>query len=130
MSSDVDERTHSHSKNIPVFQNRNKQLQDYLQQKYFSEFLIIGVSQEGVVTHKANPDNEPKIASETLYMYPGENKNCERRNIIKDFCFPSGICFKQLNNLQELIIDLQKDLKAQNQLSFMFCLSGMEGADG
>jgi hypothetical protein len=35
-------------------------------------------------------DND-KIAAETVFMFPGENRNCERRNVIKDFCFPNGI---------------------------------------
>jgi hypothetical protein len=32
-----------------------------------------------------------RIIPETLYIFPCEARNAERKNVIKDFCFPNGL---------------------------------------
>lgn len=56
-------------------------------------------------------------------MFPGENKNCERRTVIKDFCFPNGIKFEKVSfdKVKQL---LRTDKNYNKSSTFVFSLNG------
>lgn len=65
-----------------------------------------------------------RVIAETLHMYPGENKQCERRKVVKDFCFPYGILMQTEIPIDSIKRQLDKDRKTNKSSSFLFSLSG------
>ena len=116
-------------KNIPHIQNKIRHLQDYLKERFFSEFLIIGASQDEERREELRLEND-RMLPETLFMCPGENPKCERRNVIKDFCFPCGIPMQRQSTVDDIRRQLMKDRKHQHNSSYVFSLSGTQGSDG
>ncbi len=82
-------------KNIPMkmsTHNDKKANKD----KIFEEFFIIGVDKNNV-TDADLIDMRP-LPPKNLYMYNQdiETTTCQRRAVVKDFCFPNGVEIKNL----------------------------------
>ena len=61
---------------------------------FFEEFFIIGVDKEEL---KEVKDDRAILQPSTLYIHNSDNEEeCERRRVVKDFCFPEGIEIKLL----------------------------------
>ena len=84
-----------------------------MRERFFSEFLIIGIgnSEDKRKTQQLGPG---KYMADTSFMYFEENKNDDRRRVIKDFCFPCGINLNTSPGIDFIKRQLIKD-KSQNQ---------------
>lgn len=61
---------------------------------FFEEFFIIGVDKEEL---KQVREDQTILQPQTLYIHNSDNEeDCERRRVVKDFCFPEGIEVKLL----------------------------------
>ena len=95
--------------------------------RIFEEFFIIGVDRTdlesvgGITVNRKNDWDRHYLQPKTLYMYNGEDgDNCERRRVVKDFCFPDGIEVKQLKKAGEskqgIVDKAQKILYSQKSV--------------
>ena len=62
----------------------------------FEEFFIIGVDKEDILAEKTwGKTDRKRFNPKNLYMHIKGNatgdEECERRRVVKDFCFPDGI---------------------------------------
>lgn len=70
--------------------NKLRGLDDYLRERIFTEFMILGLSTTAEKRNKMEL-GQSKYMADTLFMYFEENRNDERRRVLKDFCFPCGV---------------------------------------
>mmetsp|Transcript_21382 Transcript_21382/g.20538 ORF Transcript_21382/g.20538 Transcript_21382/m.20538 type:complete len:130 (+) Transcript_21382:2222-2611(+) len=62
----------------------------------FEEFFIIGIDRQDLIG--PNIKDTKRLNPKTLYMHTGNRGGeCERRKVVKDFCFPEGIQVRQLS---------------------------------
>lgn len=57
------------------------------------DFFVIGISQEDIAALRKQHTDPPKDMYRTaklLFTHSG-NTNCQRRKVVKDFCFPSPV---------------------------------------
>ena len=73
--------------------NHKKQIQSSPMQKYFEkspklieDFMIIGASKQEFA--ELQPQKDVSLPAKMLYCHSG-NDDCQRRKVVKDFCFPS-----------------------------------------
>lgn len=62
--------------------------------KMFTEFFIVGVDQNKLT--QADLENEIPIEPKNLFLLIDNTGNCERRQVVKDFCFPNGVQLRKL----------------------------------
>jgi len=62
--------------------------------KMFTEFFIIGVDQNKLT--QADLENEIPIEPKNLFLLIDNSGNCQRRQVVKDFCFPNGVQLRKL----------------------------------
>ncbi|CDW77603.1 UNKNOWN [Stylonychia lemnae] len=80
-------------------------------ERLFEEFFIIGVEYNDIKTLDWNKSPTQFIAPQTLYMYSDQSKEeCDRRRVVKDFCFPDGVEVKRIKDKGQ---NLNEENKAQ-----------------
>lgn len=100
-----------------ALQNENNYLKEQFLGKnsnLIEDFFIIGIDESDIQLQgrqATNPDFIP-AQSKVLYMY-SDRQDCQRRNVVKDFCYPDGslIFLEKLKSQQDFhhILYGQKD---------------------
>jgi hypothetical protein len=63
----------------------------------FEEFFVIGANKDDISKLNWSKIDAHKLNPETLYLHNWEkDSDCDRRRVVKDFCFPDGIEVKKL----------------------------------
>lgn len=91
----------------------------------FSEFFIIGIDPSSIL--KQDLDNEVPVEPKTLYMFKDNIKTstCQRRQVVKDFCFPNGVQIRTLKKKRaHKILYGQQSNSKEN--SFVFTLQAQD----
>lgn len=69
----------------------------------FEEFFIIGVDKDELTKLDWRKTDTHRVSPETQYLHIADKKDdCDRRRVVKDFCFPDGIEVKKLNKSSSL----------------------------
>lgn len=77
-------------------QSKNEDVGNYNKkyEKFFEEFYIVGVDKMALgCLGKQFEVVRPKL----LYNYPNNKEHSEKHNIIKDFCFSTGVPVQELD---------------------------------
>ncbi|CDW91761.1 UNKNOWN [Stylonychia lemnae] len=119
---DMDERN-SNLKQLPNVQQKAKTLGDYLKDRLFQEFLIVGVPLSSEKRSQMDL-GKGRFMADTLFMYFEDKKTDERRRVVKDFCFPCGVSVTYQSSADFIRRQLEKDKKTQQSSCFVFSLSG------
>lgn len=70
----------------------------------FEEFFIIGVDQNDVNEIDWTKSTSQYVTPKTLYMYSNQSEEvCERRRVVKDFCFPDGVEVRKVKSKGETL---------------------------
>lgn len=97
--------------------------------RLFDEFFIIGVDTDEIQDQKGKFFANPK----TLYLHL-KQEECERRRVVKDFCFPDGIELRLIKDEREGHIEPLDMVNINNLLAnpleqwFVFTLNTDEDA--
>jgi len=98
--------------------------------RIFEEFFIVGVSRETLMARRN--DNAQYFEPEELIRFPNhsDNRECPKRKVVSDFCFPGGVRVRKLN-MTESMSDMNTLLHGKTSVRndencFVFTLSAEE----
>lgn len=71
----------------------------------FDEFFIIGIDDKDIESLELDDAEHTYLPPKTLFMFNDKQAKafCERRKVVKDFCFPDGIELSKVKNAGQSI---------------------------
>ena len=88
----------SNGKVVPARLPRNQlpQMEGNRRERFFESFFVVGISEDELYDIEY-PESVMKFEPQNLHTHPNNEANKERAEVVKDFCFPTGVEVRELD---------------------------------